>query len=375
MHRDRNILLRTHNPGAPRHVTPQRHTRHLQCPTCLNQPPNRTHPTHQKRLTHSHKPHTPPRSDPRLTTVNNKRMAKLTARRREAKTTSIFTKREKTKIQKYNPPHNPPVNIKTQSERENDNDKKTQTPKRNQIKIFYHTQPYRTKVHNLARSKNVPNTTKFRPTSSGSSEFGQNYLPHQFDLRQKPNSQTNFPIDQHSNTMPTTKQIEIIRLQQAPVVTNLVEIARYTHTKPVYTEMTQQEFNKTIRNLNRISTLCTRSIKATRHGQTLAPKIGPYAHYYRLFDDFCEILKLESDRILTQKEYLLDHEYRLVPKPPTPPIVTGLRNIVNHYFGESDDEASPSSPQYSTIKSDSSNNDTSDESDSSDSDDSDSDSE
>ena len=59
---------------------------------------------------------------------------------------------------------------------------------------------------------------------------------------------------------------------------------------------------------------------------------------------------LESEKILTQREYLLDHEYRLVPKPPTPPKLTGLRNIVNHYYGESDDDASTSSPQYSPLK-------------------------
>jgi hypothetical protein len=192
----------------------------------------------------------------------------------------------------------------------------------------------------------------------------------------------NFPTDQHPHTMPTTKakattKIDVIRLQQAAVVTNLVEIARYTHTNPVYTEMTQEKFNKTIRNLNRIS--------KTRHGQRLAPKVGPYAHYYRRFDDFCEILQLESDRILTQKEYLLDHEYRIVPKPPTPPKITGLRNIVNYYSGESDDEAYNSSSQYSPFKNyDSSDNDTSDDSsesaangepDSSDSDETDSDNE
>ena len=149
--------------------------------------------------------------------------------------------------------------------------------------------------------------------------------------------------------------------------------------------MTQEKFNTTIRNLNRISKLCNRSIRATRHGQRLAPKVGPYAHYYRLFDDFCEILQLESDRILTQKEYLLDHEYRLVPKPPTPPKIIGLRNIVNYYSGESDDEAYNSSSQYSPFKNyDSSDNDTSDDSsesaangepDSSDSDETDSDNE
>ena len=109
-----------------------------------------------------------------------------------------------------------------------------------------------------------------------------------------------------------------------------------------------------------MSKLCIRSIRATRIGQKLAPPVGSYAHYNRLFDDYREILHLESDTILTRKEYLLDHEYRLVPKPPTPSKLTGLRNIVSHYYGTSDDE-SPSSPQYSPIKYDSS--DSSDDSD------------
>jgi hypothetical protein len=102
--------------------------------------------------------------------------------------------------------------------------------------------------------------------------------------------------------MPKTK-IELIRLQQEAVENNLFAIARYANTKPVYTEMTQEQFNKTIRNLDQISTLCTRSIRATRHVQNLvAPKVGPLSHYYRLFEDFCEILHLESDKILTLKE-------------------------------------------------------------------------
>ena len=174
--------------------------------------------------------------------------------------------------------------------------------------------------------------------------------------------------------MPQHK-IDAIRLQQTAVVNNLVEIARYTHADLVYKQMTQQEFTTTIDKLDQMSKLCIRSIRATRIGQKLAPPVGYYAHYNRLFEDYREILQLESDSILTRREYLLDHEYRLVPKPPTPPKVTGLRNIVNHYFGESDDDASPSSPQYSPIKSDSSDSDESEdneESDDSDSDDTDS---
>ena len=167
--------------------------------------------------------------------------------------------------------------------------------------------------------------------------------------------------------MPKPK-IELIRLQQEAVVNNLLTIARYTNTKPVYTEMTHDEFKKTMRNLDHISTICTRSIRACRHGQNLAPKVGPLSHYYRLFEDFGEILHLESDKILTLKEYLLDHEYRLVITPPKPPKITGLRNLLQHYSDESEDETSPSTPRYSPRRA-------SDDSDTSDDSESDSDSE
>jgi hypothetical protein len=98
-------------------------------------------------------------------------MTKPTQQKRAAKTISIFTQRDKTKIQTFQTSQNQPVNIKTKSKREND--KKTHKPKRNQSQKFSPSQPYRTKDQNLARSKNVANTTTFCPTSSRSSNFGQ----------------------------------------------------------------------------------------------------------------------------------------------------------------------------------------------------------
>jgi hypothetical protein len=173
MHKDREFFSPPHNPAPepPRYITPQRRTRHPQCPTCLHQTPNRTHPSSQKRHTPSNKSHTPSRSAQRLTPVNNKRMTKPTQQKRAAKTISIFTQRDKTKIQTFQTSQNQPVNIKTKSKREND--KKTHKPKRNQSQKFSPSQPYRTKDQNLARSKNVANTTTFCPTSSRSSNFGQ----------------------------------------------------------------------------------------------------------------------------------------------------------------------------------------------------------
>jgi hypothetical protein len=153
-------------------------------------------------------------------------MTQQTARRRETKTTLILKQQHKTKIQKFGPHQNPPEDTKTKSKRKND--KKTQKPKRDESQKPASTQPYRTKTHNLARSKNDPKTNKFWPTSCSSSEFGQNYPSHHPDPRQKPTSQINFPTDQYSNTM-TKPKIELIRLQQEAVVNNLL-----TSNRPVY---------------------------------------------------------------------------------------------------------------------------------------------
>jgi hypothetical protein len=130
-------------------------------------------------------------------------MTQPPARRREAKTNSIFTQQQKTKFKKFGPNNKLPAYTKTKSKREND--KKTQKPNSNQSQKFSLPQPYRTKAHNLARSKNVPNSTKFWLTSSSSSEFGQNYTHRHFDPRQKLRSQIKFPTDPHPNTMPKTK--------------------------------------------------------------------------------------------------------------------------------------------------------------------------
>jgi hypothetical protein len=102
---------------------------------------------------------------------------------------------------------------------------------------------------------------------------------------------------------------------------------------------------------------------------------------------------MEYDKLLTQKEYLNDHKYRLiiVPDPPDEPRYTnnalyavptrhaatdtsgydsdvsqkGLRNILAKFRTSSDDEDSDASPKYSpTGQCDSSDNESDSESDS-----------
>jgi hypothetical protein len=126
----------------------------------------------------------------------------------------------------------------------------------------------------------------------------------------------------------------------------------------------------------------------------LAPRVGPYAYYYRLLEDFYEIIQMEYDKLLTQKEYLNDHKYRLiiVPDPPDTPRYTnhalyvvpirhaatdtsedydsdvsqkGLRNTLAQFRTSSDDEDSDASPKFSpTGQCDSSDNESDSESDS-----------
>jgi hypothetical protein len=120
--------------------------------------------------------------------------------------------------------------------------------------------------------------------------------------------------------------------------------------------------------------LSTRASVTARTGQNLAPRVGPYAYYYRLFEDFYEIVQMEYDKLLTQEEYLNDHKFRLiiVPDPPAEPRYTnnalyvvparatdtseeydsdvsqkGLRNILVNFRTSSEEEDSDEGPKYS----------------------------
>jgi hypothetical protein len=180
-------------------------------------------------------------------------------------------------------------------------------------------------------------------------------------------SQLNFPDKQHYTTMPLAK-MDIIRTKQSEIVSALVTLAKYT--AKVYKPMTPYQFQLELQNVERMDTLCTRACRTARSGQQLAPRVGPYAYYYRLFEDFFEIVQLEYDKLLTQKEYLQEHQHRLmvVPEPPPPRYTnnllhvtptrhaststegssdvsqtpTGLRAIVDSYRTSSDDSESDS---------------------------------
>ncbi len=158
--------------------------------------------------------------------------------------------------------------------------------------------------------------------------------------------------------------------------------------------MTPHQFHLELQTVDRMDTLCARASVTARSGQHLAPRVGPYAYYYRLFEDFYEIIQMEYDKLLTQKEYLNDQKFSLiiVPDPPNEPRYTnnalyavptrhaatdtsedydsdvsekGLRNILAQFRTSSEEDDSDDGPKYSpTGQCDSSENKSDDESDS-----------
>ncbi len=133
-------------------------------------------------------------------------------------------------------------------------------------------------------------------------------------------SQLNFLDDkEQQQTMPQHAKMDFIRTKQSEIVSTLVTLSKYT--AKVYTPMTLHQFQLELQTVDRMDTLCARASVTARSGQHLAPRVDPYAYYYRLFEDFYEILQMEYDKLMTQKEYLTDQKFRLiiVPDPPTEP--------------------------------------------------------
>jgi hypothetical protein len=180
----------------------------------------------------------------------------------------------------------------------------TQTTKRNLTRNHSATQLDWTKTNDA----NV--TTKFWPTSSGSSEFGHpKCITAEFFPTNPPDihpSQLNFLDNkEQQQTMPQHAKMDFIRTKQSEIVSALVTLSKYI--AKVYTPMTPHQFHLELQTVERMDTLCARASVTARSGQHLAPRVGPYAYYYGLFEDFYEIIQMEYDELLTQKKYLNDH--------------------------------------------------------------------
>jgi hypothetical protein len=295
MHNDRHYFATNPTQPPPKVGPPQRSQRLPQPPVRLNastnQAPSTTKKTPTPRYSPTHHPHTPSRCDPHNRTVAENRTTKHTARRE----TKFLKKQKQAQIQeklqtKHQPDH---TNMHYNSK----NDKKTKSPKPKMTQNRSATQLHRTKTTTAIV------TTKFWPTSSGSSEFGHpesitvEFLPtHHPEI---PRSQFNFlDTKEHQPTMPQHAKMDVIRTKQSDIVSTLVTLSKYT--AKVYTPMTPHQFHLELQTIGRMKNLSTRASVTARTGQNLAPRVGPYAYYYRLFEDFYEIIQMEYDKLLTQ---------------------------------------------------------------------------
>ncbi len=93
--------------------------------------------------------------------------------------------------------------------------------------------------------------------------------------------------------------------------------------------------------------LCRRTIRATKDGQQLAPRLSKHDFYYRLFEEFVFLLDLQNDLLLEIEETMdslrdlhefrkqnlthTTHEFKPVKnRPPTPLPRPNLREILRN---------------------------------------------
>ncbi len=108
--------------------------------------------------------------------------------------------------------------------------------------------------------------------------------------------------------------------------------------------MSYEVFTRKQAALPQFKRLCTRTIRATRDGQQLAPRRNKHDFYYRLFENFVDILDMQNDLLLEieetmdslrdlhefRKKNLTQHTYEFKPvqdRSPTPAPKPNLRKI------------------------------------------------
>jgi hypothetical protein len=151
---------------------------------------------------------------------------------------------------------------------------------------------------------------------------------------------------------PNTR-IEAIRDTQSDILDSLKRLTKYTTdltSKKLYS-MSCDVFDKKKAALPQYKRLCDRTIRVTMDGQVLAPRKSKHEYHYRLFADFLEILRQESDRLLEIEESMEslkdlhdfrrqnhfrpvelsqnEHAFKSVKnRPPTPAPLPNLRELM-----------------------------------------------
>ncbi len=146
------------------------------------------------------------------------------------------------------------------------------------------------------------------------------------------------PTHQQNRTkMGPNTRIEAIRDIESDILDSLKRLGRFTTdtTSKKLQSMTYENFTKKHASLPHFKRLCEQTIRATRDGQQLAPRIGANGFYYRLFENFADILQEQHNQILDIQESMDNlrdlYEYRkqhskqqtytfkpVKERPPTP---------------------------------------------------------
>jgi hypothetical protein len=159
---------------------------------------------------------------------------------------------------------------------------------------------------------------------------------------------------------PNTRQEAILDIER-DILDSLKRLGKYTTemtTKKLQT-MPYDVFTRKQAALPQFKRLCTRTIRATRDGQQLAPRRTKHDVYYRLFEEFGILLDMQHDLLLEieesmdsvrhlhefRKQHLTQHTYEFKPvknRPPTPAPILTLRDLMDRV-------PSPSPSYYKSV--------------------------
>jgi hypothetical protein len=163
-----------------------------------------------------------------------------------------------------------------------------------------------------------------------------------------------------TNMGPNTRQEAILDIER-DILDSLKRLGKYTtemSTKKLQT-MPYDVFTRKQVALPQFKRLCTRTIRATRDGQQLAPRRTKHDVYYRLFEEFGILLDMQHDLLLEieesmdsvrhlhefRKQHLTQHTYEFKPvknRPPTPAPILTLRDLMDRV-------PSPSPSYYKSV--------------------------
>ena len=215
-------------------------------------------------------------------------------------------------------------------------------------KPICHTQPDRTLIFSSPRCQHQhfcrtpPDRIRIPPPSLPTATHYKMCSQKQFLDNTDQYNQRN-----RTNMGPNTRKEAILDIER-DILDSLKRLSKFTtemSTKKLQA-MPYDVFTRKHAALPQFKRLCTRTIRATRDGQQLAPRRTKHDVYYRLFEEFVYLLDLQNDLLLEIEdtmESLRDlHKFRqqtlskptydfkpVKNRPPTPLPRPNLREILH----------------------------------------------